>query len=102
MRNVPFVCNLPRTKYSIGGLKQISRDTVNNAEMFNCWWTNKKEPMRDLLFSSANMAARRNVKTTYYLLFSASLISSPPRYFHLLTEGPYLHIFSFVEGSVRR
>ena len=26
----------------IGGLQPISRDTDNNAEMYNCWWTNKR------------------------------------------------------------
>ena len=34
-----------------------SRDTDNKAAMYNCWWTNKNEPMKDLLFSSTNMAA---------------------------------------------
>ena len=38
---------------SIGGLQPTSRDTDNNAAMYNCWWTNK----RNLLFSSTNMAA---------------------------------------------
>ena len=27
---------------NIGGLQPISRDTDNNAAMFNCWWTNKR------------------------------------------------------------
>ena len=26
----------------IGGLQPISRDTDNNAAMYNCWWTNKR------------------------------------------------------------
>ena len=29
-------------KCSIGGLQPISRDTDNNAAMYNCWWTNKR------------------------------------------------------------
>ena len=29
-------------KGSIGGLQPISRDTDNNAAMYNCWWTNKR------------------------------------------------------------
>ena len=28
--------------YVIGGLQPISRDTDNNAAMYNCWWTNKR------------------------------------------------------------
>ena len=28
--------------HPIGGLQQISRDTDNNAAMYNCWWTNKR------------------------------------------------------------
>ena len=28
--------------YCIGGLQPISRDTDNNAAMYNCWWTNKR------------------------------------------------------------
>ena len=27
---------------AIGGLQPISRDTDNNAAMYNCWWTNKR------------------------------------------------------------
>ena len=27
---------------SIGGWQPISRDTDNNAAMYNCWWTNKR------------------------------------------------------------
>ena len=26
----------------IGGLQPISRDTDNNAAMYNCWWMNKR------------------------------------------------------------
>ena len=26
----------------IGGLQPISRDTDNNAAMYNCWWTSKR------------------------------------------------------------
>ena len=26
----------------IGGLQPSSRDTDNNAAMYNCWWTNKR------------------------------------------------------------
>ena len=26
----------------IGGLQPVSRDTDINAEMYNCWWTNKR------------------------------------------------------------
>ena len=28
--------------WSIGGLQPTSRDTDNNAAMYNCWWTNKR------------------------------------------------------------
>ena len=43
---------------AIGGLKPISRETDNSAEMYNCWLIEEeKELMRDLLFSSTNMAA---------------------------------------------
>ena len=28
--------------FQIGGLQPISRDTDNNAAMYNCWWTNKR------------------------------------------------------------
>ena len=28
--------------FTIGGLQPISRDTDNNAAMYNCWWTNKR------------------------------------------------------------
>ena len=28
--------------YAIGGLQPISRDTDNNAAMYNRWWTNKR------------------------------------------------------------
>ena len=27
---------------STGSLQLISRDTDNNAAMYNCWWTNKR------------------------------------------------------------
>ena len=27
---------------TIGGLQPVSRDTDNNAAMYNCWWTNKR------------------------------------------------------------
>ena len=26
----------------MGGLQPISRDTDNNAAMYNCWWTKKR------------------------------------------------------------
>ena len=35
----------------IGGLQPISRDIDNHAAMYNCWL------IRNLLFSSTNMAA---------------------------------------------
>ena len=31
-----------KTFANIGGLQPISRDTGNNAAMYNCWWTNKR------------------------------------------------------------
>ena len=33
---------LKRSIQTIGGLQPISRDTDNNAAMYNCWWTNKR------------------------------------------------------------
>ena len=32
----------PNLGVNIGGLQPISRDTDNNATMYNCWWTNKR------------------------------------------------------------
>ena len=29
-------------RLTIDGLQPISRDTDNNAAMYNCWWTNKR------------------------------------------------------------
>ena len=34
--------NLKAKLFGIGGLQPISRDTDNNAAMYNCWWTNKR------------------------------------------------------------
>ena len=33
---------LRRVNSSIGGLQPISRDTDNNAALYNCWWTSKR------------------------------------------------------------
>ena len=43
-------------------LKTISRDTDNNAAMYNCWWTNE-----NLLFSSTNMAAMTKRENHLYI-----------------------------------
>ena len=34
----------------IGGLQPISRDTDNNASMYNCWWTNKRSLLEIVCF----------------------------------------------------
>ena len=37
-----FLSNKECLKSEIGGLQPISRETDNNAAMYNCWWTNKR------------------------------------------------------------
>ena len=36
------VTRVVRIILAIGGLQPISRDTDNNAAIYNCWWTNKR------------------------------------------------------------
>ena len=36
----------------IGNLQLMSSDTDKKDVMYNCWWTKKKEKIRDLLFST--------------------------------------------------
>ena len=35
---------------AIGGLQPISRDTDNNAAMYNCWWKNKRSQLEIFCF----------------------------------------------------
>ena len=46
---------------SIGSLQPVSRDTDNNAAMYNRWWTNKRKLIRNLLFSSTK---RSDIRTS--------------------------------------
>ena len=39
---IGHVKNRIQYKSAMGGLQPISRDSDNNAAMYNCWWTNKR------------------------------------------------------------
>ena len=60
--------------FSIGGLQPISRDTDNNAVMYNCWWTNKRSQWEIFCFRPPTWRLWRNVKTTYCVDWSLCTI----------------------------
>ena len=64
-------------KLPVGGLQPISRDTDNNAAMYNCWWTNKRSSLEIFCFHPPTWRLWRNVKTTYRPFLQLCLVTWP-------------------------
>ena len=59
--------SLRRNSPCIAGLQLISRDTDNNAAMYNYWWTNKRSQWKIICYCPPTWRLWRNVKTTYFM-----------------------------------
>ena len=51
---------------AIVDLQRISKETDNNAAMYNCWWMNKRSQLEIFFFSSTNMAAMTSSENHLY------------------------------------